>query len=67
VKRAIDSKPRFRSEAKRIAYDHLEKLHRDAQRKLNSNRHEIHRLAREQRQLKNDVVALAQLMWEMRK
>jgi len=59
-----DNKPFFRSIAKRSAYEMLERQLREAQKRLIKNKYEIHSLAAQQNQLKKDVAALNQCMWE---
>lgn len=66
-KKRLDNKPHFRSAAKRAAFDHIERLLRDAERKLRSNKFEIYKLAADQGQLKNDIAALHQLRQEFLK
>ena len=67
MKRIIDNRPNFRAAGKRAAYEFLENRLKDAQRKLNSNKYELQRIAREQRSLKQDVAAIQQVMWEFRR
>jgi len=67
MRKREDNKPHFRSAAKRAAFDHIERLRRDAERKLRSNKYDIEKLAREQGQLKNDIAALHQLRQEFLK
>ncbi len=52
---------------RRAAFEHLDKLMKDAQRKIRNNKHELSRIAKEQGQLKNDLSALHQLRTEFLK
>lgn len=61
------NKPRFRSAAKQVAYEYLEKQLNDSQRKLRDNKFKIYSLAKEQAQLKQDIAGIHQVIQEFRK
>jgi len=61
------NKPHFRSAAKRAAYDYLEQLLRDAQRKLRKNKLDLYVLTKNQRELKADIAGLHQVLQEFKK
>ena len=62
-----DNKPNFRSAAKRASFEHIEKLIRDAHKKLSDNKFKIAQLSKENGQLKSDLAALHQLKEEFKK
>lgn len=67
MKPKSDTKPIFRSAARRAGWELLRGMLLKAQRALSDNRYEIAKLASTQRQLKADVAGLHQLLEEYKK
>lgn len=61
------NRPKFRSAAKRIAYDYLEMQRNNAQRLLRDNKYKLLSLQKEQRELKADIAGLHQVIQEFKK
>jgi len=61
------NKPKFRSEAKRVAYAFLESQMRETNRRINENKMKMKAMQKDQSTLKKDLAALYQVMSEFKK